>query len=204
MEPSDVTLRCRCGRVSGVARALSGRSGNRVVCYCDDCQAYARWLGVEGLLDAHGGTDVFQMVPAQLAIERGAEELRCMRLSPKGILRWYADCCRTPIGNTLASPRVPFVGVVHAFMDHAADGRTRDEALGPPLAPIFGEFAAPGAPASVRQGFSRWLYLRSSWLVLSAWLRGAARPSPFFDPKTGAPVREPRVLTSEERATLRS
>ena len=202
MTSADVSLRCRCDRVRGVARDLSGRSGNRVVCYCDDCQTYARWLGGEGIVDGHGGTDVFQMAPARLRIERGAEELRCVRLAPKGLLRWYAGCCRTPIGNTLASPRVPFVGVVHAFMDHGADGRARDEALGPPLASIFGEFAAAGAPPGVRARAPRSLLVRSAGLLLLAWLRGDARPSPFFD-QTGAPVSEPLVLGPQEREALR-
>jgi hypothetical protein len=202
VETHDVTLRCRCGRVRGVARALSARSGNRVVCYCDDCQAYARWLGVPGLVDRYGGTDVFQMAPARLAIERGSEELRCVRLAPKGLLRWYAGCCRTPVGSTLPSPRVPFVGLVHAFMDHASDSRTRDEALGPPLASIFGQFAGPGAPPDVRKGAPLSLLVRSTRLVLAAWLRGEARPSPFFDPRSGSPASEPRVLSAEERTAL--
>jgi hypothetical protein len=203
MTSAEVSLRCRCGGVRGVARDLSARLGNRVVCYCDDCQAYARWLGGEGLVDAYGGTDVFQMAPARLRLEGGAEELRCVRLAPKGLLRWYAGCCRTPVGNTLGSPRVPFVGVVRAFMDHAADDRTRDEALGPPLASIFGEFAAPGAPPGVRARAPRSLLVRSARLLLVAWLRGDARPSPFFD-STGAPVSEPLVLGPQEREALRS
>jgi hypothetical protein len=54
--------------------------------------------------------------------------MRCLRVSNK-VLRWYTDCCRTPIANTAARPHFPVIGVVHSFMDHKADCRSRDEAL---------------------------------------------------------------------------
>ena len=50
-------------------------------------------------------------------------------------LRWYTDCCRTPIGNT-AGPRFPVIEPIHSFMSLDADGRTRDEMLGVPLCRI--------------------------------------------------------------------
>lgn len=49
----------------------------------------------------------------------------------------------------------------------------------------------------------RSLLVRSAGLLLFAWLRGGARPSPFFDPQTGAPVSEPLVLSLQEREALR-
>jgi hypothetical protein len=45
--------------------------------------------------------------PAHVKLGAGTDALRCLRLSDKGVLRWYTDCCRTPIGNTAASPRFP-------------------------------------------------------------------------------------------------
>src|SRR5215471_10888991 len=128
--PSDLPLRCRCGHVRGVASEVS--SGFRFLCYCKDCQAFARFLGRADALDAAGGTDIFQMPPARVTLTAGAEALRCLRFSSK-VLRWYADCCRTPIGNTAADARFPVVAVIHCFMDHQADGRSRDAALGPAL-----------------------------------------------------------------------
>jgi hypothetical protein len=38
--------------------------------------------------------------------------------------------------------------------------------------------------------------------MLAWWMRGLARPSPFFDERTGVPRAEPRVLTHAERAFL--
>src|SRR5262249_44063266 len=96
---ADVPLRCQCGRVRGVANAVSPSAGFRFVCYCDDCQTFARFLERPEVLDPAGGTDIFQMAPARVKLTAGADALRCLSLSNQ-VLRWYTDCCRTPIGNT--------------------------------------------------------------------------------------------------------
>jgi hypothetical protein len=41
----NVPLRCRCGRVRGVASDVSRSTGFRFICYCKDCQAFAHFLG---------------------------------------------------------------------------------------------------------------------------------------------------------------
>ena len=46
MSTHNIPLRCRCGEVRGTALDVNGGVGNRVVCYCHDCQAFARHLGV--------------------------------------------------------------------------------------------------------------------------------------------------------------
>ena len=102
---TEVPLKCSCGSVQGVARDVSPKTGNRLVCMCDDCQAYAHHLGrAEHILDRNGGTEVFQLTPSQLTLTEGREHLRCLRLKEKGLMRWYAGCCNTPVANTLASP----------------------------------------------------------------------------------------------------
>jgi Family of unknown function (DUF6151) len=181
---------------------VSPASGMRVVCYCDDCQAFAHFLERDDVLDAHGGTDIFQMAPARMRITEGAAELRSMRLSDKGLYRWYAGCCKTPIGNTL-SPQFPFVGTVHVFMDHAGDGRSRDDVLGAPVARIHGREApggsAPGAhPSMPVRALLRMVRSLAGWK-----LGGGGWPSPFFDRDTKAPRVAPRVLTAPEREALR-
>ena len=202
--PTQLPLKCTCGAVRGVATDLSPATGNRLVCLCDDCQDYAHHLErEEAILDADGGTDVFQMTPAQLEITHGAEHLRCLRLSPKGLLRWYTGCCNTPVGNTLASPRVPFVGVPHLFMDHAASGLSRDQALGPVRAKIQARFSPRAVPADAHRRAPPSLIARSAWQLLRGWLAGRQRPSPFFDARTGAPTVEPTVLTPGQRERLR-
>src|SRR5688500_7644860 len=141
MMPADLPVRCSCGALRAVARGVSARRGNHVVCYCDDCQSFAHFLERAGeTLDAHGGTEIFHTSPARLEFTSGAARLACMRLTPNGMLRWYASCCRTPIGNTLPTPRIPFVGLIVRCIERS-DGRSLDEALGPIRARGHARFA---------------------------------------------------------------
>jgi hypothetical protein len=54
--PFDLPLRCRCGSVRGIASEFARASGFRLVCYCKDCQAFARFLDRADVLDAAGGS----------------------------------------------------------------------------------------------------------------------------------------------------
>jgi hypothetical protein len=185
----------------GVASGVSPSTGFRVLCYCKDCQVFAHFLERGDVLDPAGGTDIFQMPPGRVKLTAVMDAVRCLRLDNKGVYRWYTDCCRTPIGNT-AGPRVPLIGVIHCFMDHQADGRPRDVVLGPPLCRIY-EWSAigplpPTAPAPPSFG----LFVRRAWKMFGWWMRGLARPAPFFDDATNAPCSVPRVLTRSERAAL--
>ncbi len=65
--PTTLPIRCSCAALRGTALGVSANRGNRVVCYCDDCQSFAYFLGrADQILDAHGGTDIFQTSPARL------------------------------------------------------------------------------------------------------------------------------------------
>ena len=72
------------------------------------------------------------------------------------VFRWYTDCCRTPIANTVAGPRFPVAALIHSFMDPGSEGRLRDEMLGPPLCRIYERSAIgplpPTAPARLSLG----------------------------------------------------
>jgi hypothetical protein len=198
---TQLPLRCRCGRVRGVVGEVSPESGNRLICYCDDCQVFARFLGTPGVMDDRGGTDIFQVAPARMKVTEGGDALRCVRLTEKGLYRWYTECCRTPAGNTL--PRVPFVGIAHCFMDHEADGRAREDVLGKPLGLIQGRFAVGGLPPGAQRVASFGLVARCARVILGWWITGKGAPTPFFDPKTRAPRIEPYVLRANEREALR-
>jgi Family of unknown function (DUF6151) len=145
--PFDLPLRCRCGRVRGVVHGVSPSAGFRLVCYCKDCQAFARFLKHSDVLDAAGGTDIFQMAPGRVKLTIGADAVRSLRFSNK-VFRWYAECCRTPIANTASGPRFPVLGLVHSFIGDAANGHSRDTVLGPPLCPIHEGSATATLPAN--------------------------------------------------------
>lgn len=70
-----------------------------------------------------------------------------MRLSEKGLLRWYAKCCNTPIGNTLADYRISFIGLLHDCLTRT--GESLDESFGPVRARSF-TAAAHGNVVSIR------------------------------------------------------
>ena len=153
------------------------------------------------MLDAAGGTDIFQLPPGRVRLTAGAEALRCVRLSDRGVLRWYADCCRTPIANT-AGPRFPIIGMILSFADQGADGRSRDEVLGAPLCRIFERSAVGPLPPDAPPPPSLRVFARRGLKMLGWWLQGLARPSPFYDDRTNAPRSVPRVLAPSERAAL--
>ena len=197
--PTEIPLRCACGILRGAALRVSPRAGCRVVCYCDDCQAYARFLGRPGIIDEWGGTDIFQMAPSNIRLTGGVEALSCVRLSGKGMHRWYCGECKTPVGNTV-SPRVPFVGIIHTFMDHGSDGRPRDDLLGKPLGYVQTKFAVGTRPRVPGSSLLR-VIGRSARLIGKWWLTGAGSPSPFFD-QTHAPRTQPSILRVEERQAL--
>jgi hypothetical protein len=179
--------------VRGVASEVSPSSGFRFLCYCTDCQAFARHLGRADVLDAAGGTDIFQMPARRVTLTAGRDALRCLCFSGK-VLRWYADCCGTPIANTAADPRFPVIAVIHCFMDHQADGRSRDEVLGPPLCRIYERSATGPLPPTAPAPASFSALARRASKILGWWARGLARPHPFFDDTTKAPCSAPLVL----------
>jgi hypothetical protein len=140
-----------------------------------DCQAFARFLERADGLDPAGGMDIFQMPPGRVKLTAGTDALRCLRFSNK-ILRWYTDCCRTPIANTAARPHFPVIGVVHSFMDHEADGRSRDELLGSPLGRIYESSAVGPLPPNAPGPPSLGVFARRASTMLGWWVRGLGRP----------------------------
>lgn len=89
-------------------------------CYCTDCRAFAHFLGkAPDVLDEQGGTEIVQVAQPRLRFIQGEDYLSAVRLSDKGMIRWYASCCGTPIGNTLANPKVSFIGLIHTCLDRA-------------------------------------------------------------------------------------
>ncbi|QID18433.1 hypothetical protein G3580_12810 [Nitrogeniibacter mangrovi] len=191
----DVELSCRCGQVKGRATSIDPREGTRVVCYCKDCQAFARVLEAEAsVLDACGGTDIYQLPPARLRLDQGQDRVRCLRLSAKGLYRWYAGCCNTPIGNTV-SRGIPVVGLIHAFIADPAAETT----LGPVRAYVNTQSATGALPEAIARQSSLFPYVVKIVRKMLVWkLTGQGRPSPFFDPD-GKPLSTPQIVAPGER-----
>jgi hypothetical protein len=199
--PMMIPLQCRCGAVRG--ELDSARPLGRLICHCDDCQTAARALRRDDILDAHGGTDIFQVAPRSVRITMGAEHIACLRLSDTGLMRWHTACCQTPMGNTLPSPTVAFVGVPTTFMAVGGTNtatRTLDDALGPAQARLQGKVAVAGLSPPMTTFPARFI-ARSALFLLRNRLLGRHRPHPFF--VDGKPIVAPRVLTTAERDGFR-
>jgi Family of unknown function (DUF6151) len=197
----DLLIHCSCGALRGAVRDASPRTGNRVVCYCDDCQAFAHFLRrADDILDQHGGTDIYQTSQGGVTFNAGANHLACVRLTSRGLHRWYAACCNTPIGNTLSSSTIPFVGLILRCLVPPGDDPSMDLTLGPARARAFRKFAQGSVSALAAGESMPRLMLRFGRLVIQWRLRGDQRRSPFFDARTGTPIVKPRVLTAAERA----
>jgi hypothetical protein len=191
-------LKCRCGNVRGLL--AKPRNANRVICYCKDCQAFAHVLGdAQATLGPRGGSDIIQVLPKDLVFTQGSDALACLRLTPKGLLRWYTSCCRTPIGNTLATAKVSFVGLLHDSLE--TEGILLDESFGPVRARVNtrGAWGAP-KPKEVGRGKVAAWFIRTT---LKARLNGDYKRSPFFQPMSGTPVVIPRVLGQDELLRVR-
>ncbi|PCJ75372.1 MAG: hypothetical protein COA53_05545 [Rhodobacteraceae bacterium] len=190
----DVKLKCKCGAVQGVASGVSAKSGTRLICCCKDCQEFARHLGFDGaILDENRGTDIFQASPKQIRFTQGIEHVRCLRLKPHGIYRWYAECCNTPIGNT-GKAKIPFVGVIHNIMD---DQGQRDQNLGPVLGVLAADSAIGQLPHNNSYISGKRLMMRVVTKVLLAKVAGHTKYTPFFD-QNGKPIVEPTIVNKAD------
>ena len=192
----DIPLKCRCGQVKGVAHDVTPQNGIRAMCYCDDCQAFAKFLEQETtVLDEYGGTDIFQMTPSQMEFTEGGDKLRCVKLKKKGLYRWYTGCCNTPIGNTIGAGYA-FIGVIHNIMD---DDGVRVQNLGPIHTFVQGNYATKELPPErFNKGFPFMTTLRVLWKLITWRLQGKHQPSPFFQ-KDGKAVSRPIIRDSAEK-----
>lgn len=181
---------CNCGELAGHITPEAQKSGLRLLCHCPDCRAAELYHGQP---DPSEGVDLFQLAPDGITITKGAEHLRLLRLSPKGLHRWYAGCCGTPFANTLAKPQLAFAGLrSDLFADKASLGKIKAQANIPQV----------GKPPRSQGMFPMVFGIFSR--MLAARLSGRWRQTPFFDAATGQPVAEAKVLSKEERATLYS
>lgn len=180
-----IQVRCRCGKVQGEA-APAGYA--RVTCYCRDCRTYARWLGTPGVLDASGGTDIVAMAPSRLRFSAGVSEIACATISGR-VHRWYAACCRTPLGNTPRDPRVHYVGLCTACL---APAEAVDAAFGPAGRCVVHAGSATSPVRPTRLAFIG-AGLGVATGILGARLR-RQRSSPFYDETTGEPIQAPERI----------
>jgi len=182
---------CRCGGVTGVLHEAAPETVCHLVCYCRDCRAFARHMDRMARLEPGGGSPLVQVLPARIEVATGQQLIACLRLSPKGLYRWHAACCGSPLANTVGTSKVPLAGMWRPlFADPSVFGPVRVQG--------FVKSALPGQGAPAKD---KGLLLMLGGLIkrgAAAYMAGTARRSPFFD-AAGAPVVAPHVLSAVER-----
>ena len=183
MDPSarQTPFDCDCGEVSGYIDARPPHGATHAACYCADCLRAENAMGQP--YPGGRGVALVQTRPDRVHFLKGADRLGILRLSPKGLFRWYATCCGVPLFNTPPRKGVPFASLHAARVPSPEDlGRVRAHLnAGEKTSGIWR--AMP--PVILR--------------TLAARLSGGWKRTPFFD-EDGEPVAKPKVLTREQRA----
>lgn len=191
------SILCSCGKIKGILNR--NEDVNRCVCYCADCQAFARFLKRENeILDEMGGTSIIQTIPANITFTEGIENLACMRLTANGLLRWYAACCHTPIGNTPPNPDISFIGLIHNCL--SIERNSLDQSFGPIRMHVNTKYAI-GEDKPKAVGLLSGT-LRVMGMMLKARLNGSYKHTPFFVLESGTPIVTPKVLNDRELKDL--
>ncbi len=195
---SKLNFACVCGQVAGILLDVSPTEGSRVFCHCGDCQNFAYNLGAaERVLQRYGGTDLYQGRCAKMQITSGADKLACLHLTDAPTLRWYSACCRTPMFNSYANGRVPYVTTLLAN----CDPDEVEAVLGPAIGHLFLPDHLGDLPGFSRMSESKLMRHFFGRLVRDL-ISGDRRRSALFDAKTLAPISQPYRLTAAERARL--
>ena len=189
-------IQCKCGSLRG--QLESSGVHNRLICYCTDCRAFARFLGkATDVLDGQGGTEIIQVAQPRLHFIQGEDCLSAVRLSANGMIRWYTTCCGTPIGNTMGNPKASFIGLIHTCLDRSQ----MDKDFGTHIA-VLNTDTALGKSKPKQRGLLGVL-ARFIWILITNLIGGRYRKSPLFN-TSGLPRVDPKILSLEELAKFKS
>lgn len=196
--PQTLEFQCECGAIQGVVRESFPPNGRRLVCHCNDCQAFAHYLGREKqILDDHAGTHVYQMDSSKFTISKGQDKLACVTVTGGPLLRWYCVSCKTPIANTLSSTRFPFLSLILSAFDQ---GKT-NAVLGSGVEHVSIPSGA-GDPGKVRTANMSSMLWQLLVRMIKARFNPELKKSPLFDDDTGKPLAAPIKLEKAERLAI--
>ncbi len=196
--PQALAFQCQCGAIQGAVQESAPPTGRRLVCHCNDCQAFAHYLGREKqMLDDHAGTHVYQMDSSKFEIAKGQDKLACVTVTGGPLLRWYCTDCRTPIANTLSSTRFAFLSLILSGFDA---GQT-DRILGPDVEHVA-IASGVGDLGKVKTASMPGMLWNLLVRTIKARLHPELRKSPLFDHDTGKPLAMPIKLETAERLAI--
>ena len=184
----DLTFSCTCGQVRGTVKGAGPGTGTALVCCCRYCRAAEVYLDQD---DPGGdGVNIFQTTADRVEISAGQERLDAFSFSDRGLVRWYARCCKAPLFNTPRSARWGMVSVMADRIDGA-------EELGPIRAVLYepqesGKRKTTGAVRAVAGLLKRTAKMQ---------ITGGWKNSPLFG-KSGRPVVKIAVLPDVVKSHL--
>jgi Family of unknown function (DUF6151) len=112
------------------------------------------------------------------------------------MVRWYAGCCKTPIGNTLENYKISFIGLLHNCLEAPEHSLQNSFGAVRTYANPQGAIGDP-KPKAAGMATTIWWFVKT---ILKARVNGDYKRTPFF--KDGRPIAVPRVLSSAERASF--
>ncbi len=190
-------IQCDCGKFRAELTQFPKNTPGRLICYCDDCQAFLHYLKRPELLDENGGTEIIPAYPADIKIIAAQDVVKCVRLHPQGMYRFFTSCCLTPIANT--DPTRPWAGI-NRRMYITKDSTILDRELGPVKSSIMGKYAKGTPPVGTPQTFDFKGMITVLPFIIKGKILGKAKHSPFFN--NGEAIVAPIVLTAEERSKI--
>lgn len=177
-------IQCDCGEFQAEISDGWKSSPGRLVCYCDDCQAFVNQIGRQDVLDEHGGTEVIPVYPSDITVLSGLDKLCHTVLSKKGPKRISTLCCNSPILNTRA--KFPWAGIFNTAL-LAADKNSVGK-FGKIKARIMGAFATSTPPYKVSNKIAPRDMLVVMPFILKGKIFGKHKQSPFFKEDGYSPV----------------
>ncbi|WP_146027096.1 DUF6151 family protein [Bowmanella denitrificans] len=180
-------FKCRCGCFQAIV--LGGYTSRGIICCCSDCRAFAKYCDESILIDG-GGIHLIEIPQNRFNILKGKNRVRALRFSDGGLIRWFCDCCYTPIGNTRDNSIFSMLSLINFFPETGF------------IEKDFRFFTSIIGRKSVNQemklreqdSFVNWLGKMARMLVYV--ISGKDRVSPFFY-ADGKPISEPLIVSSE-------
>jgi hypothetical protein len=187
-------IRCECSSFTAKMNNLAEATPGLIVCYCRDCQAYLKKLSRTDLLDRNGGTEILPVYPRNIEFVTGSEYLKCNLLSERGLHRWSAKCCNTPIANTKSG--FPWAGIIsHCLkLSEKENESTLDNELGPIRCRVMAKYALR-KPKNASQK----IHIRDFAILLPfiflGFIKMKQKHSPFYLESSKDPLSSPIKLT---------
>ena len=180
-------IKCSCGQVKAEIENFPNNTPGRLVCYCDDCQNFLKQINRTELMDECGGSEIIPIYPTDFKIIEGKDKLVCLRLTPKGLLRWYTSCCKTPFGNT--RPGFPWLGLLSVVYE-----KSDLQQLGPIKSRVCGKFAIKKPPMGTPDNMKFTDIFVVAPFLLKGFILKKSSPSVFFKEDNKTPIVSPHII----------